>query len=95
MTNQASEDDLNNMLIEVRHGRMSNTKALAIIRTEKLKLLTVVRERVVGKNSNTHWSACNNHGKGKPNYKCVCGLEAANDSRTAQMAALTKLEAEL
>ena len=93
MTNQAGEDELNNMLIEVRHGRMSNTKALAIIRTEKLKLLAEVRERVVGENQ---------HSEHKE-WDCPCGAthsfteewHATNRLRDEQRTALTKLEAEL
>lgn len=52
-------------------------KFVDLIQTREKKML----EFVIGEDSNTHWSACNNHGKGRPNYKCVCGLERLNEYR--------------
>ena len=65
----------------------------AAIRTEKLKLLAEVRERVVGENQ---------HSEHKE-WDCPCGAthsfteewHATNHLRDEQRAALTKLEAEL
>lgn len=72
----------------------------AIIRTEKLKLLAEVRERVIGQDvtqTERHWSDeygdyC---GKGKTMIKGECICEELNGLKAEQRDILTKLEAEL
>jgi hypothetical protein len=48
------------------------------------QLKRIVLEDIVGPDGNTHWGACNNHGIGKPNYKCVCPVEPQNGLRAIQ-----------
>ena len=97
MTNQASEDELREQLADKlewysryrERGQDDDMDRafdgiLALIRTEKLKLLDEVRERVVGKN--------------EPEFntpKPEIGNMARNRLREAQADLLTKLEAEL
>lgn len=100
MTNQASEDKLDEILDELQaqvidgytqpvNGwttvkQEAKTAIQALIRTEKLKLLAEVRERVVGEN--------------EPEFntpKPELGNMARNRLREAQTDLLTKLEAEL
>ena len=106
MTNQASEDELKtkiNTIIFARFydipdkQRSTIVKNLqALIRTEKLKLLADVRERVVGEDVPEF------HDPGCYQYNgleyCHCSAKpdkAANEFRSEQRARLTKLEAEL
>ena len=95
MTNQASEDGLRDaILAEFKQvhklaGSGDYTEnctnvVMSIIRTEKLKLLAEVRERVIGEN--------------EPEFntpKPEIGNMARNRLREAQADLLTKLEAEL
>ena len=105
MTNQASEDDLYNKLLNLRLTVWKQTnlngqanldhdsveEVLAIIRTEKLKLLAEVRERVVGEDDNDLSGAHN-----ELNHKFVGCVECQkNQLRADQRTVLTKLEAEL
>ena len=106
-TNQASEDELRKKIrdevmehgIDVSGFRVGKSpdeatdSIMQLIRTEKLKLLAEVRERVVGENQ---------HSEHKE-WDCPCGAthsfteewHATNRLRDEQRAALTKLEAEL
>lgn len=79
MTNQASEDELTKALLGFKggYGRHSLSSIQSLIRTEKLKLLAEVRERVVGEDT--------------PGLTNI--MIAAEHAK--QLAALTKLEAEL
>ena len=94
MTNQASEDELREKINSALFAddfpilndieKDAVDRILAIIRTEKLKLLAEVRERVVGEN--------------EPEFntpKPEIGNMARNRLREAQIESLTKLEAEL
>ena len=92
MTNQASEDELMRELRLLYGRRISSNLSLAeyfleiqkLIRTEKLKLLAEVRERVVGEH--------------EPEFhtpKPELGNMARNRLREAQTDLLNKLEAEL
>ena len=94
-TNQASEDELKELLetLDGPYGwradierliKQHELEAMKLIRTEKLKLLAEVRERVVGEN--------------EPEFntpKPELGNMARNRLREAQTDLLTKLEAEL
>ena len=98
MTNQASKDDdrlhrtIERMIIENRadgadYIDTSDQASLAydiqsLIRTEKLKLLTEVRERVVGEND-------------KAGRLAITLTVGRNQLRDTQRTELTKLEAEL
>ena len=102
-TNQASEDELRaeiltefkqvHKLAPADYTENCTNVVMSIIRTEKLKLLAEVRERVVGENQ-------------LPEHKewdCPCGVthslteewHATNRLRDEQRTALAKLEAEL
>lgn len=106
MTNQASEDELREQLADKlewysryrERGQDDDMDRafdgiLALIRTEKLKLLKEVRERVIGENQ---------HSEHKE-WDCPCGVthsfteewHATNRLRDEQRTALNKLEAEL
>lgn len=63
---------------------------LALIRTEKLKLLAEVRERVVGEDTEPHYELCTELDK-----YCICSSGTRNNLRKKQQTELTKLEAEL
>ena len=99
MTNQASEDELEakiNTIIFARFydipdkQRSTIVKNLqAIIRTEKLKLLAEVRERVVGEDESPE-SIPPTMSAEYRNY-----VHAQNKLRDEQRYSLTKLEAEL
>ena len=106
MTNQASEDELREQLADKlewysryrERGQDDDMDRafdgiLALIRTEKLKLLKEVRERVIGENQ---------HSEHKE-WDCPCGVthsfteewHATNRLRDEQRTALNKLETEL
>ena len=110
MTNQASQDELDNILDNIfwlgykfAIDKLDKTPneylaetieaIAAIIRTEKLKLLSEVRERVVGEDE-TRIPADGGpftNTTDKPNHY----ITLRNANRADQRAALTKLEAEL
>ena len=101
-TNQASEDELREQLADKlewysryrERGQDDDMDRafdgiLAFIRTEKLKLLAEVRERVVGEDEKPDSLSANKNSKKnlRPMYK--------NQLRAEQRIALTQLEAEL
>lgn len=113
MTNQASEDELENILdnifwlgYKLAIDKLDKTpneylaeaiEAIAsIIRTEKLKLLAEVRERVVGEDvPEFHDPGCYQY-NGIEYCHCIAKPDkATNNLRNEQRDKLTKLEAEL
>ena len=99
-TNQASEDELNDKLYDLAVQNVQDTitgevfYALApkgvidLIRTEKLKLLAEVRERVIGENDKGTITHPDSPSYGEP-------YESAAADKDEQRAELDKLEAEL
>ena len=104
-TNQASEDKLDKILYIAKvnwktspdemfdKGVEINAKTAVkdLIRTEKLKLLAEVRERVVGEDLPTYGPQNENGDISEQDYLTY----GANDLRADQRMLLTKLEAEL
>lgn len=89
------EDEVVHRMVAFSHTK-GYKEALAIIRTEKLKLLAEVRERVVGEDVPEF------HDPGCYQYNgleyCHCSAKpdkAANELRSDQRNEITKLEAEL
>lgn len=87
-------------------GTIYDQAVAPIIRTEKLKLLAEVRERVIGEDDKQtrndagfgDWFTCATcnvilSDETASNYLCICTLR--NDLRVEQRAALGKLEADL
>jgi len=68
---------------------------LALINQKEKELLEKVEALDSLREQNTHWSACNNHGKGRPNYKCVCPAEPQNELRTEIKDRIKQLKEEL
>ena len=117
-TNQASEDELGNILQSLTYNAIKNeidiskheyiyntinkllptTKAAiqGLIRTEKLKLLAEVRERVVGEDvPEFHDPGCYQY-NGIEYCHCIAKPDkATNNLRNEQRETLTQLEAEL
>ena len=108
-TNQASEDELMRELRLLYGRRVSSNLSLAeyflemrqLIRTEKLKLLAEVRERVVGEDERidiqSDYDKLDVPHLETDKYPGLDGVRQAsrNLCRKRQRAALTKLEAEL
>ena len=102
MTNQASEDDvrrqINKIFDETRidyegvYEPRAEELLIDLLRTEKLKLLAEVRERVVGRNQ-----PLPKRGDVSPDIhvEVTHRVEGRNALRAEQLANLTKLEAEL
>ena len=102
MTNQASEDELRaeiltefkqvHKLAPADYTENCTNVVMSLIRTEKLKLLAEVRERVVGRNQSLP-----KRGDINPDIyvEVIHRVEGRNALRAEQLKSLTKLEAEL
>ena len=103
-TNQASEDELEQkvdliVLAGWRYGKQKE-EVLNLIRTEKLKLLAEVRERVVGEDFepsgfDERYSRQEGDNGHITHYETKNDAEAINEHQEYQRTELTKLEAEL
>jgi len=112
-TNQASEDELDKILVdyaskyfqllrtgaprelEAKIRKEAKTATQSIIRTEKLKLLAEVRERVVGTKDLKLSDIYGNDWRNNYGYAEGQVRDAANHLQRKQLKSLTKLEAEL
>ena len=98
MTNQASEDELRaeiltefkqvHKLAPADYTENCTNVVMSIIRTEKLKLLDEVRERVIGENDRGTITDPDSPSYGEP-------YESTTADKEELRAELTKLEAEL
>ena len=78
-----------------KHEYEAKAKIESIIRTEKLKLLAEVRERVVGTKDLKLSDIYGNDWRNNYGYTEVQVRDAANHLQRKQLNSLTKLEAEL
>jgi hypothetical protein len=105
MSNQASEDELREKINSALFAddfpilndieKDAVDRILAIIRTEKLKLLAEVRERVVGTKDLKLSDIYGNDWRNNYGYTEGQVRDAANHLQRKQLESLTELEAEL